>query len=133
MLPAQHKLNSSAQFRATMKKGRRAGSNHVVVHLWDSAESVDGAGAQGEISVSGGPRFGLIVSKAVGNAVLRHRTSRRLRHICARITADSPELLRPTHQVVIRALAGSAEVSSAELDREIRRNLKKASRVRQSR
>lgn len=133
MLPAQHKLHSSAQFRATMKRGRRAGSDHVVVHLWDSAESVDATGEQGEISVSGGPRFGLIVSKAVGNAVLRHRTSRRLRHVCAGIMAQHPELLRPSHQVVIRALAGSAEVSSAELDREIHRALKRAARVHRSR
>lgn len=130
MLPAQNKLTSSVQFRTTMRKGRRAGSSTVVVHLWDSAESLDGSGEQGEVASFGGPRFGLIVSKAVGNAVIRHRTSRRLRHVCARIAADSPELLTPTHHVVIRALAGSGQVSSQDLERDIRHGLRKAGRVR---
>ncbi len=130
MLPTQNKLNSSVQFRTTMRKGRRAGSKTVVVHLWDSAESLDGTESKGEVASFGGPRFGLIVSKAVGNAVIRHRTSRRLRHVCAQIVADSPELLSPTHHVVIRALAGSGEVSSQELERDIRNGLKKAGRAR---
>lgn len=112
-----------------MRKGRRAGSKTVVVHLWDSAESLDGT-EQGEVASFGGPRFGLIVSKAVGNAVVRHRTSRRLRHICASIAEKSPELLSPTHHVVIRALAGSGEATSAELEKDIRYGLGKARRVR---
>lgn len=130
MLPAQHKLNSSMQFRTVMRKGRRAGSKTVVVHLWDSAESLDGTDKQGGVALFGGPRFGLVVSKAVGNAVVRHRTSRRLRHICASIAEKSPELLSPTHHVVIRALAGAGNATSAELERDIRYGLGKASRVR---
>ncbi|MDO5372416.1 MAG: ribonuclease P protein component [Corynebacterium glutamicum] len=121
MLPAQHKLNSSMQFRTVMRKGRRAGSKTVVVHLWDSAESLDGTEKQGEVASFGGPRFGLVV---------RHRTSRRLRHICASIAEKSPELLSPTHHVVIRALAGAGNATSAELERDIRYGLGKASRVR---
>ena len=130
MLPPQNKLNSSVQFRTTMKKGRRSGSKTVVVHLWDSAESLDGTGKQGVVASFGGPRFGLIVSKAVGNAVIRHRTSRRLRHVCATIAADSPELLSPTHHVVIRALPGSGGASSQDLEQDIRQGLKKAGRAR---
>ncbi|ALC07156.1 Ribonuclease P protein component [Corynebacterium deserti GIMN1.010] len=130
MLPAQHKLNSSMQFRMVMRKGRRAGTKTVVVHLWDSAGSMDGTENQGNVASFGGPRFGLVVSKAVGNAVIRHRTSRRLRHICANIIAQQPELLSPTHHVVIRALAGAGEASSAELARDIAYGLDKARRVR---
>lgn len=116
-----------------MRKGRRAGSKTVVVHLWDSAESLDGTGNQGEVASFGGPRFGLIVSKAVGNAVIRHRTSRRLRHVCANIAADSPELLSPTHHVVIRALTAAGEATSQDLERDIRSGLKKAGRARTDR
>ncbi|WJY93508.1 ribonuclease P [Corynebacterium faecale] len=130
MLPAQNKLNSSVQFRTTMRKGRRSGSKTVVVHLWDSAESLDGTESSGDVASFGGPRFGLIVSKAVGNAVVRHRTSRRLRHVCATVAADSPELLSPTHHVVIRALAGAGEATSADLERDIRHGLTKAGRAR---
>lgn len=69
----------------------------------------------------GGPRFGLIVSKAVGNAVVRHRVARRLRHICADMAADLPTAA----DIVIRALPGAASVDSAELDRQLRSALRK--------
>lgn len=130
MLPAQSKLNSSLQFRTVLRKGRRAGSKTVVVHLWDSAESLDSTNNQGNVASFGGPRFGLIVSKAVGNAVIRHRTSRRLRHVCTQIVANNPELLSPTHHIVIRALAAAGQASSADLERDIVYGLGKAQRVR---
>ncbi|WP_080792235.1 ribonuclease P protein component [Corynebacterium pacaense] len=126
MLPAQNKLNSSVQFRTTMRNGRRAGSKTLVVHLWDSAESLDGSGGSTEIASTGGPRFGLIVSKAVGNAVVRHRTSRRLRHVCSKIAAE----LSPTDFVVVRALAPSAEASSRDLEKDLVLAVNKARRVR---
>lgn len=69
----------------------------------------------------GGPRFGLIVSKAVGNAVVRHRVARRLRHICAELTADvSAEV-----DIVIRALPGAATADSGELRRQLESGLRK--------
>lgn len=70
---------------------------------------------------SGGPRFGLIVSKAVGNAVVRHRVARRLRHICAGVAGELPVLA----DIVIRALPGAATVDSAELDRQLRSALRR--------
>ncbi len=69
----------------------------------------------------GGPRFGLIVSKAVGPAVVRHRVARRLRHICAELTADiSAEV-----DIVIRALPGAAGADSDELRRQLRSGLRR--------
>ena len=59
----------------------------------------------------GGPRFGLIVGKTVGNAVVRHRVARRLRHVCAHAASAIPA----EYDVVIRALPGAAGASSAEL------------------
>lgn len=73
------------------------------------------------VSSVGRPRFGLIVSKAVGPAVTRHRVARRLRHICAEILPD----VAGTADVVIRALPGAAELSSADLHRQVRSGLKK--------
>ncbi len=99
-----------------MKTGTRAGSRTLVVYQTARTEQV----------ISGGPRFGLIVSKAVGNAVIRHRTSRRLRHICLAAT-DS---LDHNIDVVIRALPAAGDASSAELEQDFRSALAKAQRKR---
>lgn len=69
----------------------------------------------------GGPRFGLIVSKAVGNAVIRHRIARRLHHMCAQVIAELPA----GTDVVIRALPGAATVSSDDLFRQLHGALRK--------
>jgi ribonuclease P protein component len=76
----------------------------------------------------GGPRFGLIVSKAVGSAVVRHRVARRLRHMCARVTADLPA----ETDIVIRALPGAADAGSDELLRQLRGALRKLGVARES-
>lgn len=78
----------------------------------------------------GGPRFGLVVSKAVGNSVTRHRVSRRLRHIAAELVGGLP----PDLWVVIRANPASATASQEELTQDFRRALDVASaRARESR
>lgn len=63
----------------------------------------------------------MIVSKAVGSAVIRHRVARRLRHMCARVISDLPA----DADIVIRALPGAADADSAELLRQIRGALRK--------
>ena len=78
--------------------------------------------AEGDVRLDhGGPRFGLIVGKTVGNAVVRHRVSRRLRHICAGAVATTPA----EFDVVIRALPGAASASSAELAAQFHSGLRK--------
>ena len=59
------------------------------------------------------PRVGLIVSKAVGNAVARHQLSRRLRHTCRELLPTIPNNV----DIVIRALPGSQFVPSACLEK----------------
>ncbi|SNT15100.1 ribonuclease P protein component [Rhodococcoides kyotonense] len=90
------------------------GRQDLVVHAFarDDEASVVGPGAA---------RFGLIVSKAVGPAVTRHRVARRLRHICATMMLDVPA----TSDIVIRALPGAADSSSRDLQRQVRAGLKK--------
>jgi ribonuclease P protein component len=56
-------------------------------------------------------RVGFVVSKAVGNSVVRHRVSRRLRHL----VADRIGTLPAHCTLVIRALPASAGASSSEL------------------
>ena len=78
----------------------------------------------------GGPRFGLVVSNAVGDSVTRHRVSRRLRHIAAEaLGAVDSDLM-----VVIRANPASATASHEDLVKDFRRALDVASsRARESR
>lgn len=61
------------------------------------------------------PRAGFVVSKAIGNAVVRHRVQRRLRHLVrARLTA-----LPAGSLVVVRALPGAERAASDQLAREL--------------
>jgi ribonuclease P protein component len=78
----------------------------------------------------GVPRAGLVVSKAVGGSVVRHRVSRRLRHLLAPRLGELPA----GAMVVVRALPPAADATSAELgddlDSGIRAVLRKAGGTR---
>jgi len=70
------------------------------------------------------PRVGFVVSKAVGNAVVRNRTKRRLRaSVATRLTGipTGPDL-------VVRANPAAAEATWDELDLAVGRQLEKACR-----
>lgn len=69
-----------------------------------------------------GPRIGLVVSKAVGTAVQRHRVARRLRHVARNVLSE----LDPADRVVIRALPSSRHAISARLEQELRTALRRA-------
>ena len=64
-------------------------------------------------------RAGLVVSKAVGNSVVRTRVKRRLRHLLREHVTAWP----PATTVVVRALPAAAEASSAMLRRDLERCL----------
>jgi ribonuclease P protein component len=109
VLPARHRMTRSTDFGATVSQGVRAVQPDLVVHALRSADSADG------------PRIGLVVSKAVGSAVQRHRVSRRLRHV-ARTVMDE---LEPSDRIVIRALPSSRHAISARLEQELRTALRR--------
>jgi ribonuclease P protein component len=108
-------MRRSTEFDATVKRGARAVQPDLIVHVRRGAARTD----SGEDS---GPRVGLIVGKAVGSAVERHRVSRRLRHVVRGMLAD----LHHSDQVVLRALPGSRNVSSARLEQQVRNGLRRA-------
>jgi ribonuclease P protein component len=97
MLDRRHRLTSSAGFAEATRRGRRAGSRTLVVHLV-AAGTAD-------------PQVGVVVSRAVGGAVVRNRVKRRLRHL---VRARLGRLPRST-MVVLRALPPAAGASSARL------------------
>lgn len=74
MLPQASRMRRSADFRATVRRGRRAGRATLSAHLFapDPPDEV----RRGEPA-----KVGFIVSRAVGSAVVRNRVKRRLREL----------------------------------------------------
>lgn len=114
MLPAEHRLGDSDTFRVAVRRGRRAGTSTLVVHLW-SDEHAEPASLQ----------VGFTVSKAVGNAVTRNRVKRRLRHL-TREHLPSLQELPGRVALVVRALPPAASASSALLGEDLGRALARA-------
>ncbi|MGH3446647.1 MAG: ribonuclease P protein component [Nocardioidaceae bacterium] len=111
MLPREHRLTRSPDFRRAVRRGRRVRADTVVLHaLLPSG---------GETS-AGPVRVGFVVSKAVGGATTRNRVKRRLRHIVAsRIHRCTPGAI-----VVVRALPAAAAAPYARLVADVDRGLK---------
>ena len=95
MLPGRHRLRTAADFAAVFRGARgaggsRSGSRLMVVH----ANSTDARAGQPS-------RVGFVVSKAVGNAVVRNRTKRILRALMSSRMGQLPDGV----DVVVRANA----------------------------
>ena len=89
MLPSGSRLHTSDEFSAVVRTGRRSASGSLVVHLLiDPSGSTPGRSS----------RVGFVVSGKVGNAVVRHRITRRLRVLIRPLLADLP----PGTDVVVR-------------------------------
>ncbi|MBO0608242.1 ribonuclease P protein component [Myceligenerans salitolerans] len=114
MLPAAHRLRRSVDFERTVRRGTRAGRPTLVVHL------LADSGGSGENP----PQVGLVVSKAVGNAVHRNRVKRRIRASAAGRVGELPRGTR----LVVRALPPSATASYADLDADLGACLSRAVR-----
>ncbi|KQW47614.1 ribonuclease P protein component [Nocardioides sp. Root1257] len=109
MLPSENRLTDGASFRQTVRSGRRAGSRTVVVHLVEVDPAVGDSG----------PRIGFVVSKAVGNAVVRNHVKRRLRHLAREHVSSLPG----SAVLVVRALPAAASASTRELSADLSRCL----------
>jgi ribonuclease P protein component len=114
VLPAAARLRRSEDFRVVLRRGSRAGKRRLVVH----ALTTDPSGAATEFEAA---RAGFVVSKAVGNSVVRHRVARRLRHLVSARLGTMP----PGSSLVVRALPSAATASSAELGADLDAALRK--------
>jgi ribonuclease P protein component len=113
VLPRVNRMHRSGDFRRAVRTGVRATSSTLVVH----------AGAAR--SAPGPVLVGFVVSKAVGNAVVRNQVRRRLRHaVRPRLGGLSSEL------VVIRAKPAAAGADYARLVRDLDRCLSSVTGVR---
>jgi ribonuclease P protein component len=112
VLTRAHRLTSGTLFGDTVRRGRRAGSRTLVVHLLP--QQPDGTGRE--------PKIGFVVSKAVGPAVVRNHVKRRLRHLTRERVASLPGAA----VLVVRALPAAATVSFAQLGEDLDRALDRA-------
>ncbi|MGF3056520.1 ribonuclease P protein component [Microbacterium sp. YY-01] len=106
MLARPLRLTQGSDYRLVVRRGKRSGGAFVVTSVM----------ASGSVRA---PRFGFIVSKQVGTAVVRNTVRRRLKAICFDISDTVPA----GTDVVIRALPRAAEASFAELRHEVNRGI----------
>ncbi|MFA5605832.1 MAG: ribonuclease P protein component [Leucobacter sp.] len=115
-MPArQYRITRGDDYRRVVRTGRRVGGANCIVHAVFRSPEMPA-------------RFGFIVSKAVGGAVVRNLVRRRLKTIAQRHLADGLTGV----DVVIRALPASAEAPFAVLEQEVGRSLAKASLAKAS-
>jgi ribonuclease P protein component len=112
VLPAAHRLHTSAEFSEVVRRGRRSSRPLLTVHLLPGHDRREGAPV----------RAGLVVSKAVGGSVVRHRTARRLRHLLR----DHLDRLPPGSRLVVRAAPSAGAAPSAALAGDLDAALRRA-------
>ena len=104
MLPAESRMRRSAEFELTVRRGHRAGrallTGHLLVRPGEAAHA---------------PLVGFVVSKAVGNAVVRNKVRRRLRSVLRGYLPALPG----GSLLVIRAHPQAASAGQADLAAEL--------------
>ena len=106
MLPRSARLTRGEAFRLAVRKGTRAGSRTLVLH-WLADEDAESS------------EVGFVVSKAVGNSVVRNRVKRRLRHL----TREHLEELPGRGVLVVRANPAAAGATHPALDADLAKAL----------
>ncbi|WP_210479998.1 ribonuclease P protein component [Naasia sp. SYSU D00948] len=101
MLARAHRVVSGADYRRIVRRGRRVSGRATIAYL-------------DKLAPGSVPRFGFIVSKALGGAVERNRVRRRLKAACYSVLPDAP-----ARAVVIRALPSAASADWDELRAEV--------------
>ncbi|GAA1745878.1 hypothetical protein GCM10009710_27410 [Aeromicrobium alkaliterrae] len=91
-------MRDGDEFRRTIRRGASASTSTLVTHLALTDEP--------------DVRVGLVVGKKVGNAVVRNRVKRRIRHALRDELATLPQGAR----VVVRALAPAAHSTDLAAD-----------------
>jgi ribonuclease P protein component len=99
MLPPAARMRRKTEFASAIRDGSRAGRPSLVGHLNRRA------------GVDEPPKVGFVVSRAVGQAVVRNRVRRRLRHLVAGYLHTLPR----GSLLVLRANPQAATASGADL------------------
>ena len=100
MLPKKHRLNLSKDFEKVTKNGVKVNTEIAVIYA--IANPLTQTNSQ----------IGLIVSKIVGNSVIRHKVSRQIRNVVKKIINNIPNNI----QIVVRALPKINEKDFFEIE-----------------
>ncbi|MBN4927481.1 ribonuclease P protein component [Hoyosella rhizosphaerae] len=125
VLPQSQRLRSHHEFSLVLRSGKKVRQRCFVVYFLShpaTGHSPDDA----PFVRWGGPRFGLIVNKALGSAVDRHRVSRQLRHAILYVSDD----VNSDVDVVIRAFPSARQASTSELAAQLQRALHQVTKAR---
>jgi ribonuclease P protein component len=106
VLARPNRLTRGAEYKAVVRRGRRCAAAHTITYVVTSTDERPA-------------RFGFIVSKQVGSAVVRNTVRRRLKAACF----GALEGVTQGSDVVIRALPSSANADFSELRAEVERCL----------
>lgn len=104
-------MRASQDFALTIRRGARAGRSTLVVHCRLVGDRPDA-------------HVGFVVSRAVGNAVVRNQVRRRMRGVVVEHRASLPQ----GADVVVRALPAAAAASYQDLASDLLSALAGASR-----
>jgi ribonuclease P protein component len=106
VLARPNRLTRGADYKAVVRRGRRCAGPNTVTYATASGEDRSA-------------RFGFIVSKQVGSAVVRNTVRRRLKAVCA----EALPTVQPGADIVIRALPLAGTAPFADLRAEVARCL----------
>ncbi len=110
MLARENRLISADDFRATMRTGRKTVSANLVTYTKQTETGLPA-------------KFGFVVAKTVGNAVVRNSVKRRLRAIARNELAN----FSTNWMIVVRALETAGSASFDQLNQELSTAVKTAS------
>ncbi len=100
MLPNSARIKSSSDFARVTKSGRRTTTDSLIAYLLLNQSN---SGSNLNHKKDDIPKLGLIISKSVGNSVVRHRIARQIRHA----SFNYLSLLPTGSLLVIRAMKRS--------------------------
>jgi len=106
VLARSNRLTRGAEYKTAVRRGRRCSGKHTVTYV-------------NRVETHGPARFGFIVSRQVGGAVVRNTVRRRLKALCY----ESLDAVAPGSDIVIRALPSAATASFADLRDDVTRCL----------
>ena len=104
MLPNSARIKSSLDFARVTKSGRRTTTDSLIAYLLlNQSNSGSSPSSNSNSKNNDNPKLGLIISKSVGNSVVRHRIARQIRHA----SFNYLSLLPTGSLLVIRAMKRS--------------------------
>jgi ribonuclease P protein component len=110
MLPKLNRLTSTKDFQNVTKSGVRVYSDVAVIYALANPTSQKNS------------QIGLIVSKVVGNSVVRHKISRQLRNVVKDLLPTIPNNI----QIVIRALPAITEKEYSDINQTLIESINKS-------